>query len=923
MKNLKKLLALILGIVLCFSLFACGGSDPCTEHADENGDGKCDACGERLEKEPCETCVDSDGDGKCDKCSEAVEPEPTADIPLIVDGEVTFKIVLAKNIDGDARKYVTKNIQALLRNTYKITLDVVTEGSSDDTVTDTEVLIGDITTRGEKYEFDRYTLGKKGYIIKAIDGKIIINAGSDEQLVDTLEKFAEEILGLGNKKLENATMTSSDSTTDIQDNYKITSLSVNSTDMRGYTIAADKTNTRLYNTALIIQDTIYDRTGYHFKIVNESEATDKSVIITLSESKVYGESSFTVKAEGTKLMITSSFENATESAVSKFLTSNITIGTGAVNFEGTVYTEDISVARYDDFGAVGDGKTDDYAAIYDAHVYANECGQKVVATSGKTYYLSNATAKVDGKDVITTIPIRTDVDWTGASFIIDDTDVNTRDAEGKKQNIWMFTAESDYDVLTMKKSDAAYSEMLSQLSGIGYTNDTKKIDLGLGYPAMIIVYNENHGVYRRYGSAYEGETQQTFGSAQHELLVIDKYGNISSDTPFMFDYDEVTKIEVLRLDITPITLKGGDFTTLSCRHNAEIMLNGKKSSLGYYKRGIMINRSFTTIDGVSHYIEGEFTLAEYESGLKTTMYQGFYATSNATDVTYKNCVLTGRKNHVGGTYDFNATCVNNLIVDSCTQSNFWIDDEGNGVDYNSGRGSMDSVDLPSGGKLGAACFGVTGTNFCKNFSFINSRLSRLDAHQGLYNGSIINSEVQYIEIIGKGTFTFKDSKIYLPESYANNSLFYLRGDYGSTWEGTLIVDNVSAYVRDGDFYIFYHSFANFDFGYTCYIPNIEISDLTVYSKASGQEQASGYGIKMFNGSMEREPYMHTEDLGGKGENANPTVAPEYIKIATNEKGYAFKLPYQPAGHFLADTKYYSGDREVEYKRGSMGHFTFY
>ena len=44
-----------------------------------------------------------------------------------------------------------------------------------------------------------------------------------------------------------------------------------------------------------------------------------------------------------------------------------------------------TVVCYEDFGAVGDGKTDDMEAICKAHEYANEKGLPVYAKEGATY----------------------------------------------------------------------------------------------------------------------------------------------------------------------------------------------------------------------------------------------------------------------------------------------------------------------------------------------------------------------------------------------------------------------------------------------------------------------------------------------------------------------------------------------------------
>ncbi len=553
---------------------------------------------------------------------------------------------------------------------------------------------------------------------------------------------------------------------------------------------------------------------------------------------------------------------------------------------------DKRLVTYEDFGACGDGKTDDFEAIYKAHIYANENKLPVAATAGKTYCIRETV--IDGE--LKSIPIKTDVDWTGAEFIIDDTDIDAFDELGKKKSqIWIFTVLSDHETVTVSKSDPEYTARLSALDGIGYTNGTKKIDLSLGYPAMLVIYDENKGVYRRSGDSYAGSRQQTFGSAQHELLIVDKDGNIDGSTPFMFDYDEITKIDIIRLDIEPLTLKGGKFTTIVPRCDAEITVDGVKKSHPYYARGLKIKRSYTTVMGVEHYVEGGFTVEEYAEGLETTHYAAFFAPSDAAHVSFLNCTFTGRCAHIGSSYEFNATCVGNLTVKDCKQSNFFVNERGEAVDYYSGIGSMDTLTVPEprGGKV-LCCWGVSGTNFCKNFSVINSQFSRFDAHQGCYNGRIEGCDIQYMEIIGKGDFILKDTNIYLPTGYAVNSLFYLRGDYGCTWEGTIKVENVKVYINRTPFYIFLHSFSNFDYGYKCHIPSMELRGLEIFYKDTRESVGEGYELDFFTAnSMSRYPYMHTADLGGAGENKNPITPPKYLKILDNDLNYKFRVPNVP------------------------------
>ena len=49
---------------------------------------------------------------------------------------------------------------------------------------------------------------------------------------------------------------------------------------------------------------------------------------------------------------------------------------------------------YEEFGAVGDGKTNDFAAIMAAHNYANENRLPVKTDSSKTYYICDT--RIDG-----------------------------------------------------------------------------------------------------------------------------------------------------------------------------------------------------------------------------------------------------------------------------------------------------------------------------------------------------------------------------------------------------------------------------------------------------------------------------------------------------------------------------------------------
>lgn len=81
---------------------------------------------------------------------------------------------------------------------------------------------------------------------------------------------------------------------------------------------------------------------------------------------------------------------------------------------------------YEEFGAAGDGVTNDFRAMKAAHDFANEKGFTVKAAAGKTYYISDT--RIDGS--VESVKIRTDVIWSGAEFIIDDSLYSTHENFG-------------------------------------------------------------------------------------------------------------------------------------------------------------------------------------------------------------------------------------------------------------------------------------------------------------------------------------------------------------------------------------------------------------------------------------------------------------------------------------------------------------
>ena len=276
---------------------------------------------------------------------------------------------------------------------------------------------------------------------------------------------------------------------------------------------------------------------------------------------------------------------------------------------------------YLDFGAMGDGITDDFAAICAAHDYANAHGLPVVTDDGKTYLIRETMREGQVRTVI----IRTDVTWGSSQIVIDDTDVSDFDGTARATSP-IFKVEADTPAITL--DDPTLLEKLVPL-----TEDTKAFPLVLGYAALVIPYDDTHTVYRRYGADYIARGGQA--SPQNEVLLIDAKGNIDSSTPLMFRYDRLTRVEVIRADLTPLTLRGGTLITRASRQNAYLKESDKRAR--YIQRNLLINRSNTVLDGVTHLVENEMPLADFVQGERHgAHYWGFYHITRANNVLLKH-----------------------------------------------------------------------------------------------------------------------------------------------------------------------------------------------------------------------------------------------------------------------------------------------
>ena len=305
------------------------------------------------------------------------------------------------------------------------------------------------------------------------------------------------------------------------------------------------------------------------------------------------------------------------------------------------------------------------------------------------------------------------------------------------------------------------------------SRDMTSLNITFPQKSIITFIDDTKKQYIREG------VNQNSGYAKRDSIVVDKDGSIDMDAPIMWDFDNITSITVHPIEDSIRYVGGGKFTTIA---------NRAPSEYTSYQRNLSISRSNTVVNGVEHYIIGE--------GETGAPYSGFFYVSGCAYVNIQNCILTGHKEYRNnGSYDIGMSYTASVTFTNCFQSN----------------------DITDG-----SYWGLSGTNYNKNFIYERCVISRVDAHAGVTNGTIRDSVIGHggVTVVGYGTFLIENS------SFFSTELISLRGDYGSTWDGDIICRNCEI-IPMGTATVTLIGGENageHDFGYTCYTPKNIIFD---------------------------------------------------------------------------------------------------
>jgi len=415
-----------------------------------------------------------------------------------------------------------------------------------------------------------------------------------------------------------------------------------------------------------------------------------------------------------------------------------------------------------------------------------------------------------GRRALTAI-IQTDTDWGTSRFIIDDS------PGVENHRLPLFEIRSKLEPVKLDIRQLARGQ--------------ERLDLRPATDTFVLVENSNRRIFIRRG------LNQNSGTPQREVFILRHDGSIEGAIDW--DYDVITRVVALPMDPEPLVIRGGVFISIANQMRQEVGYN-------YWSRHIQISRSNTEIDGLTLRVTGETEVGH--------PYIGFLRAQQAANITFRNCTVDGRKVYqtIGnagrpvpmGTYGYRADHVVNFSMINCRTGNDIHD---------------------------SSIWGVKATNFMKNILFEDCVLSRLDVHMGASGSFIVRRSTlghQGLNAIGRGQLIIEDSSIHA------NSLITFRPDYGSTWEGDVLIRNSRWIPRAGHsgtpVMFRMENDGSHDFGYPCFMPRlIQIDGLTVDDIAhpSHRPAISFFGNPVGSSNGNRPfPYRMTERLEVRGLN---------------------------------------------------------
>ncbi len=685
-------------------------------------------------------------------------------MPLVLDRKTQFKITFANGFpkNGETYKAIWDFNENVLGKYFFGSSKPVpyTERYDDSPLTSGyEILIGpDALFRGDECCIDSTALGETGYVIKIVGNIIVIAGGSDAATKEAFLKFTEDFVTLAVDSEYFSSykhiVVKKDTYYEKKHDFPVESIKIGGANLSEFTICTNYNSSECGDIAEHLRDMICEVSGYYLNIRQSREycVCEHHIFITDAEynynyEKDENGDGFVIYVEDGKMVIACLYPLLFEETVMDFAAEYITGKTGSISFDnGFVYTKSVSSVSYEDFGAVGDGVTDDFEAIYNTHIHANATGQKVLGKAGATYYIGDRFTK--------TIPVKTSVDFRGATIIINDKGNVALEYRGLE----LFTV-----------SDEPYKIMASELEGMleMYEGDTVIPWLSHLFSketAMVRVVNSSDKLlYEKYTGA---NTAPFGGIIQSETFIVDYRGNIQNGDYVRYKYENISYVEIfLDYDAGEQVIENGVFKTIRA------LTSGVTS--GYlgnesYNRGISVYyKSNVTLRNITHEVIGE---PSYNQGNSLAFnYDNFISFSHCYGVNVIDAKLYAQKqysiyNNLIGT---RSVIPNDLRISSCTDV------------------TIDGLTLFNDKVITDNAYNdVLRVVNTKNLVMKNSRINSVELI-GILGGKIEKSTIgRVIELIGGGDLIF-DEVVRI----ANKNFVELDSKYGAYFNGNITFKN--------------------------------------------------------------------------------------------------------------------------------------
>ena len=311
---------------------------------------------------------------------------------------------------------------------------------------------------------------------------------------------------------------------------------------------------------------------------------------------------------------------------------------------------------------------------------------------------------------------------------------------------------------------------------------------------LLLITDNNRKVAYRNGNPETGQTVR-------DLVYIGFGGEIIGE--MVHDYlTSDNTVEVRKVDTIPITIKGGSFLW-----NGRMGMESQVRDVESY--GFVIARDRVTIEGQTAGYEQNVLYNEVAHG------GGFYVPSKVYNFKLKDIEISSRKRvedeyaySISGSLVLNYTLEN---VNGMSDSTYWS--------------SM-------------------GTNEITNLVVENCNMRRIDVHYNAQNVRIFRSDLQAISVVGGGELEVKTTSI---RDEKTNSFIGFRGDYGSTWDGNITIDDCKLIVQGLEtnrvsLLVFWPPTADFGypivFGHKIKVTNFDF----VFTEAGNQSDVRLYDI---------------------------------------------------------------------------------